>query len=52
MIIAELNKHGSVGSIGMLAAFGLTLVGSIASYRLVERPALRLNAGLVSDRSR
>jgi len=52
MIIAELNKYGSVGSVGMLAAFGLAPVGSIASYRLVERPALRLSAGLVSDGSR
>ena len=51
MIIAELDSHGFVGSSAMMATFGLTLAASIASYRLIERPALRLNTRLVPDLS-
>jgi peptidoglycan/LPS O-acetylase OafA/YrhL len=50
-IITELNQHGFEGSQAMLATFGLTLAASIVSYRLVERPALRLHAKLVDDES-
>ena len=51
LIITELNRHGFEGSQAMLATFGLTLAASIVSYRLVERPALRLHAKLVDDES-
>jgi peptidoglycan/LPS O-acetylase OafA/YrhL len=42
LIMIELMKHGFQGSIAILATFGLTLAASIASYQIVERPALRL----------
>jgi len=51
LIMTRLNGHGVEGSKAMLATFGLTLTASIASYHLIERPALRFHANWSAPRS-